>query len=47
MPSVFLTDRYGALYYQFIANEMTELPGRAEILSWLSFIQSQCPECSI
>lgn len=46
-PSVFLTDRYGVLYYQLIAHEVTELPERADILSWLNFIQIQCPECSI
>lgn len=47
LPSVFVTDRYGALYYQFIADETTGLPDLEEILSWLGFIQSQCPECSI
>lgn len=47
VPSIFVTDRYGALYYQCIVKEITELPERAEILSWLNFIQSQCPECSI
>lgn len=47
LPSVFVTDRYGTLYHQFIANEITELPDLEEILSWLDFIQSQCPECSI
>lgn len=47
LPSIFGTDRYGTLYHQFIADEITELPGLEEILSWLNFIQSQCPECSI
>ena len=44
-PSVFITDRYGALYYQFISGEISGLPDLSEILSWLHFIQSQCPEC--
>jgi len=47
LPSVFITDRYGTFYYQCISNEITGLPEREEIFSWLSFIQSQCPECSI
>jgi peroxiredoxin Q/BCP len=47
LPSVFVTDRYGTLYHQLIADEITGLPDLKEILSWLGFIQSQCPECSI
>jgi peroxiredoxin len=47
VPSVFVTDRYGTLYYQHIANEITGIPDLAKVLSWLEFIQSQCPECSI
>lgn len=47
LPSVFVTDRYGTLYHQLIADETTGLPDLKEILSWLQFIQSQCPECSI
>ena len=47
LPSIFVTDRYGTLYYQFISDEATALPPLEEILSWLEFIQSQCPECSI
>lgn len=44
-PSVFITDRYGTLYYQLISDEIGGLPDLPEILSWLHFIQSQCPEC--
>jgi len=47
LPSVFVRDRYGAPYYQFMANNIAELPERAEILRWLDFIQRQCPVCSI
>ena len=47
LPSVFVTDRYGMLVFQQIADEITGLPDRKEILSWLNFIQSQCPECSV
>ncbi len=47
LPSVFVTDRYGTLYYQSISDEATVLPPVEEVLSWLEFIRSQCPECSI
>lgn len=45
-PSVFITDRFGALRYQKIAEEATGLPSVSEILSMLSLIQIECPECS-
>ncbi len=46
-PSVFVTDRFGTLFFQQIEQEITGLVQREEILKWLYFIQSQCPECSI
>ena len=45
-PSIFITDRFGALRYQKIAEEATCLPSASEILSVLSLIQIECPECS-
>ncbi|MEM2911750.1 MAG: redoxin domain-containing protein [Candidatus Bathyarchaeia archaeon] len=45
-PSVFITDRFGALRYQKIAEEATDLPSASEILSVLGLIQIECPECS-
>lgn len=47
LPSVFVMDRYATLVFQQIANEITGLTDRKEILSWLNFIQSQCPEHSV
>jgi peroxiredoxin len=47
LPSIFVTDRYGTLHYTCIADEITRIPDPEEVLSWLEFIQSQCPECSI
>jgi len=46
-PSVFVTNRFGTLFFQQIAEEITGLLQGEEILKWLLFIQSQCPECSI
>lgn len=45
MPSVFITDRFGALYYQTIARDESELPSKSELLDWIEFIERQCPEC--
>ncbi|MBS7644574.1 MAG: redoxin domain-containing protein [Candidatus Bathyarchaeia archaeon] len=45
-PAVFITDRFGALRHQKIAEEATDLPEAVEILSELLLIQVECPECS-
>jgi peroxiredoxin len=45
-PSVFITDRYGELRKQEIADESDKLLNEAEILSWLELIENECPECS-
>jgi len=45
-PSIFITDRFGALRYQKITSESHELPDAKEILDWLLLIQTECPECS-
>ena len=46
LPTVFITDRFGALRYQKIAREATDLPSAGEILNWLLLIETECPECS-
>ncbi|MBC7131220.1 peroxiredoxin family protein, partial [Candidatus Bathyarchaeota archaeon] len=45
-PSIFITDRFCELRFQEIAREGYELPDAEEILSWLLFIETECPECS-
>uniref|UniRef100_A0A7C2NZC0 Redoxin domain-containing protein n=1 Tax=candidate division WOR-3 bacterium TaxID=2052148 RepID=A0A7C2NZC0_UNCW3 len=45
-PAILITDRFGALRYQKIAEEATDLPSTVEILSKLLLIQIECPECS-
>jgi peroxiredoxin len=39
---VFVTDRYGELYFAAPTNETTTLPPVAEILAWLEAIDRQC-----
>lgn len=46
LPALFITDRYGALYYQRVAREANDLPPGKEVVSWLFYIECQCPECS-
>lgn len=41
--AVIIADRYGEIYYRTDAS-IKEIPSIEEVLSWLRFIQSQCPE---
>lgn len=45
VPSVFVLDRFGALYTQVIAERESQLPSSEEILEWLDLIEAECPEC--
>lgn len=40
--AVFIADRYGEIF--FSARHPDPLPDAAEVLKWLEFINSQCPE---
>jgi peroxiredoxin len=43
--AVYVTDRFGEIFAIYRTVEGTRLPSDADILSWLEFINSQCPEC--
>ena len=46
MPTILIADRFGVLRFQEMAEEADHLLDGNEILSWLSLIESECPECS-
>jgi peroxiredoxin len=43
--AIYVTDRYREIYGVYRMRDGQRLPGTAEILEWLQFINSQCPEC--
>lgn len=47
IPVVFIADRYGEIYAQFCTRGQEGFPKTDEILQWLFFINSQCPECGV
>lgn len=44
---VFVADRYGELYAQWVVREADGLPGVGELLTWLGQIQVACEECGV
>ena len=45
MPAIYITDRYGEVFGSYRTEIGQVLPGIKEILGWLEFVNSQCPEC--
>jgi peroxiredoxin len=46
-PAVLLVDRYGELDTRLEGPWETEVPDHQDILDWLVFVESQCPECGV
>ncbi len=44
--AVYITDRFGEVFAAFRESEKQAMPSVQEILGWLAFVNSQCPECS-
>lgn len=47
VPAVFVVDRYGEIFAHYHGAGQHGLPGIDEVLQWLFFINSQCPECGV
>lgn len=43
--AIYVTDRHGEVFGVYRKSAGQSVPGIGEILSWLEFINSQCPEC--
>jgi hypothetical protein len=43
--ALFITDKFGDLFFQHLAGFPQELPSMEEVGRALMFIESQCPEC--
>ncbi len=44
-PAVAVADRWGEVRYVSNAERADQLPPASELVDWLQFIQSECPEC--
>jgi thioredoxin-dependent peroxiredoxin len=43
--AAYVIDRYGEIFAIYRRRDGQALPNAAEILNWLEFVNSQCPEC--
>jgi peroxiredoxin len=43
--AIYITDRFGEVFAVYRAAEGQTMPALQEIVTWLAFINSQCPEC--
>ncbi|MFB3917555.1 MAG: redoxin domain-containing protein [Terriglobales bacterium] len=43
--AVYVTDRYGEVFGAYRTRDSQSLPAVDEVLNWLEFVSSQCPEC--
>ena len=41
---IYVTDRYGEVYAIYRVDQEQSLPSPEKILSWVQFLQIQCPE---
>ena len=44
--AIYITDRFGEVFAAFRESETQAMPSVQEIVGWLAFVNSQCPECS-
>jgi peroxiredoxin len=46
-PSLIIADRWGDIWAAWLGGTNHQFPSRQDILQWLSFIEAQCPECTM
>ena len=44
-PSVVVADKWGEIVYVASASDVADLPPAQELMDWVSYLQTQCPEC--
>lgn len=47
LPSLIIADRWGDIWAAWLGGATHQFPSEQDILQWLSFIEIQCPECTM
>lgn len=45
--ALIIADRWGVVYYSVEADTAAELPDDAEVVEWVRYLATQCPECGV
>ncbi len=46
-PSLIIADRWGEIWAAWLGGTTHQFPCEQDIQQWLSFIEAQCPECTM
>lgn len=44
-PGALVADRWGEIAYVTHVTDVSELPSARELVEWIEYVQSKCPEC--
>jgi hypothetical protein len=44
-PGALIADRWGEVHFSISSATVDGLPGPAQLVEWLRYVQMQCPEC--
>ena len=44
-PGVLVADRWGEIVHVAAGSDVADLPRPCELFEWVTYLQSQCPEC--
>lgn len=44
-PGLIVADRWGEIVYVAAGSDIGDLPQPSELLDWITYLQSRCPEC--
>jgi hypothetical protein len=44
-PAVVVGDRWGEIVYVTATADAADLPPARELLEWISYVETRCPEC--
>jgi hypothetical protein len=44
-PGVLVADRWGEVVHAVISSDVADLPSPQELIDWVAYVQTRCPEC--
>jgi hypothetical protein len=44
-PGALIADKWGEIIYVRAASEVADLPSAEDVLDWITYVETRCPEC--